>query len=148
MRATAARHKNSVGLIPFGVFSSLLMAVLVLYVSWLMPPKTTGDNFFRLYTHQQIKYSVMAQRLVVAFLPEPPAYWSDPIKCDLLGHGIWCATGGVQLSLPGSTSSHLTYWKVIFEASTAKSLYLRVGARTEGDYTAAVRAAGIQSSIP
>lgn len=132
--------------VPFLFFSGLLLAALIADVFWLMPHKTPEQRQNLIPVHQSLKNVIIAEQMITKLLPLPPTRWLYPVRCGEIGRGVWYAEGRVGVdSFVGEVT---VSWKAIFVPAPPQPLYLAVGSREEGDFTAALRLAGIHPKTP
>jgi hypothetical protein len=134
-------------LVPFVLFSSLLLAVLIADVVWRMPPRTPEQEQRLVFLDVCAGNLISVKKEVTKLMPSPPTRWAS-ISYGMLGRrGIWYAAGYVGIQSADGEETPIL-WKGIFAPASAQPLYLAVGAREEGDLEAALRQAGVKPNQP
>jgi hypothetical protein len=127
---------------PFLSLAFLLLILLSGYVIGLMPVKTPEQLQHWVEGHQATRNFIIAEKLISPLLPAPSSGWSTTIHCKNLGHGVAFAQGVVitksfwGLEVP-------TTWQAVFYPDDAKPLFLAVGTHEVGNWSDALKAAGI-----
>jgi len=124
-----------------------MLVALAFYVIWFMPGDNPTQKKYWVQMHQGLRNFLIAKKMIAGLLTTRPTRWSGPIKCGMLGRGVWYAEGVVGLE--SSTGAEaITPWKAIFIPETSQALYLAVGTQYQGDFNEAVRSAGLQPRNP
>jgi hypothetical protein len=128
-------------LVPFLVFSVLLLALLIGDVVWLMPSKTPEERQNWVSNHQSAKNFITAERMITTLLPASANRWSTQVQCEEIDRGVWNARGQVEINTSWGVEIPIS-WRAIFVPATSEPLYLIVGSLEKGDFNAALSRAG------
>jgi hypothetical protein len=154
MTSTGARvdpvKEPSVGavpLVPFAIYSALLLAILLGCTVGLMPSQTPEKQREAVATHQVLRNFIVAKRMIAPLVTAPHTRWSAPLQCREIGKGVWFAEGYVGIESDDGQETP-TLWKAIFVPATSHPLYLGVGTTEQGDFNAALHEAGLAPKSP
>jgi hypothetical protein len=144
--AHPSRGRDNI-IVPFLIFSALLLAILIPDVIWRKPTMPAEMRQQWVMHHQAARNYLLAQKLIASRLPSPVGCWSPSFTCGDVGRGIWFAKGVVGTQPPAGPEI-LSAWTVLFIPGESQPLYLHVGTREEGNFNTALERAGLHAGKP